>query len=214
VPGGETAAEVLTGLVEDGLYENAQFIYSFGAEPALDEFIALARRKGFGTTAMKTSRGLGRMKEDPAFVSGLPANTTPHNALARWLTTATRLDAAAIRVANIGEFTETYSGAGRPVRAEDARAITLMRARADRTACGLCTVCQPFCPRKVPIAEILRFERYALDDHDLERARSLYAGLERQGDACVACGTCLAHCRQRLPIPEKMASAHSILSRA
>jgi predicted aldo/keto reductase-like oxidoreductase len=214
VPDGETAAEVLTGLIEDGLYEHAQFIYSFGAEPALDEFIALARRKGFGTIAMKTSRGLGRMREDPAFMAGLPAGASPHNALARWLTTATLLDAAAIRVAHIGEFVETYSGAGRPVRGVDARTITLMTERADRTACRLCTECQPHCPRGVPIAEILRFERYALDDRDWGRARSLYAGLERQGNSCVACGTCLSHCRQGLPIPDKMAGVHALLSRA
>lgn len=214
VPGGESAAEVLTAVIEDGLYEHAQIMYSYGADPAMDGFLEFARKKGFGTIAMKTARGIGRMREDRAFIDSLPEGTAPHNALARWLTTATKLDAAVIRVRNLDEFAETYSGAGRSLRARDAKAIEMMAARADRTACRLCTECQPHCPRQVPIAEILRFERYAVDDGDLGKARTLYAGLDRRADACAACGACLAHCPQGLAIPDRLAAAHSLLCRA
>jgi len=214
VPGGESAAEVLTAVVEDGLYEHAQFMYSYGVDPAMEGFLELARKKGFGTTAMKTARGVGRMREDQAFMAALPAGTAPHNALVRWLTTATKLDAAVIRVKNLDEFAETYSGAGRSLRAGDARAIEMMTARADRTACRLCTECQPHCPRQVPIAEILRFERYAADDGDVSKARTLYAGLDRRADACTGCGSCLAHCPQKLAIPARLAAAHALLRRA
>jgi len=212
VPGGESAAEVLTAVVEDGLYEHAQIIYSYGQDKDIDAFLEFARRKGFGTIAMKTARGLGRMKQDRDFMAALPEGTAPHNALVRWLTTATTIDAVVIRVRSLEEFVETFSGAGKPLRSADARAVEMMTARADRTACRLCTACQPHCPRHVPIAEILRFERYALDDGDWEKARELYAGLERRADACRACGTCMAHCPQGLPIPERLAAAHSLLN--
>ena len=214
VPGGESAAEVLSAVIEDGLFEHAQFMYSYGADPAMDGFLELARKKGFGTTAMKTARGIGRMREDQAFIDSLPEGTAPHNALARWLTTATKLDAAVIRVRNLDEFAETYSGAGRSLRAQDAKTIDMMVARADRTACRLCTECQPHCPRQVPVAEILRFERYAVDDGDIGKARTLYAGLDRRADACAACGACLAHCPQGLAIPDRLAAAHALLCRA
>ena len=214
VPGGESAAEVLSAVIEDGLFEHAQFMYSYGADPAMDGFLELARKKGFGTTAMKTARGIGRMREDQAFIDSLPEGAAPHNALARWLTTATKLDAAVIRVKNLDEFAETYSGAGRSLRAQDAKTIDMMVARADRTACRLCTECQPHCPRQVPVAEILRFERYAVDDGDIGKARTLYAGLDRRADACAACGSCLAHCPQGLPIPDRLAAAHALLHRA
>lgn len=211
VPGGQSAAEILTAVVEDGLYEHAQFIYSYGAEPELDEFMAFARKKGFGTIAMKTSRGIGRMKEDPAFMAKLPEGVSPHNTLVRWLTTGTLLDTAVIRVRDLNEFVETYSGAGKPVRPADSRAIALMTERADRTACRLCAKCQPHCPEQVPITEILRFERYALDDHDRYKANRLYAALDRQADRCVGCGTCVAHCPLNLRIPEKLAEIHRLL---
>ncbi len=212
--GYHNAAEVLTAVIADGLFEHAQFMYSYGADPAMDGFLELARKKGFGTTAIKTARGIGRMREDQAFIDSLPEDTAPHNALTRWLTTATKLDAAVIRVRNLDEFAETYSGAGRSLRAGDVRAIEIMAARADRTACRLCTECQPHCPQHISIAEILRFERYAVDDGDIGKARTLYAGLDRRADACAACGSCLAHCPQGLPIPDRLAAAHALLHRA
>lgn len=214
VPGGESAAEILTAVVEDGVYESAQFMYSYGEDPSMERFLEFARKRSFGTVAMKTSRGIGRMKEDAAFMQHFPAGTTPHNALARWVTTATKIDLAIIRVRNLAEFAETYAGAGRRLRAADARAIELMAHQADKTACRLCTECQPHCPRQVPVAEILRFERYALDDGEWEKARALYAGLDRGARDCIGCGTCREHCPQKLPIPQKLQEAHRFLSRA
>jgi predicted aldo/keto reductase-like oxidoreductase len=212
VPNGQSAAEVLTAVVEDGLYEHAQLMYSYGSDPEMDRFLEFARKKGFGTIAMKTARGIGRMQEDKAFMNRLPAGVSPHNALVRWLTTSTKLDAAVIRVKNIDEFVETYSGAGKNLRARDVQAIAMMTAQADRTACRLCTECQFHCPRQVPIAEILRFERYAMDDHDWNKARKFYAELSPKGDACAKCGTCVPHCPQGLSIPDKLAEAHALLS--
>ena len=213
MPRGESAAEVLTAVVEDGIHEHAQVIYSYGHDPEMNAFLGFARAKGFGTTAMKTARGLGRMTQDAEFMKALPEGTAPHNALVRWLTTATELTAAVVRVRNLGEFVETFSGAGKGLRDKDARAIEMMTARADRTACRLCTACQPTCPQNVAIAEILRFERYALDDGDWRKARTLYGELENNAAACVACGTCLAHCPQGLAIPDRLAAVHSLLNR-
>jgi hypothetical protein len=212
VPGGQSPAEILTAVVEDGLFEHVQFMYSYGDDPALDRLLTLARQKGFGTVAMKTSRGMGRLTRDQAFMKTLPAGTSPHHALARWLTTATQLDAAVIRINNLRQFIDTASGAGKAMRAADRRALALVAARADREACRLCNECMSHCPRQVPIADILRFERYALDNANWGVARRLYARLDRRADACAACGSCVPHCPQALPIPEKLARTHTLLS--
>ena len=211
VPGGQSAAKILIAVVKDGIYEHAQFMYSYGADPDMDKFLEFARKKGFGTIAMKTARGIGRMKDDPAFMDKLPAEVSPHNALVRWLTTQTKLDTVVMRVKNLDEFVESYSGAGKALGSKDALAIQMMTVQADKTACRLCTECQPYCPQQIPIAEILRFERYAVDDHDLDKARKLYAKLDRKGDACDQCGTCVSHCPQGLRIPDKIAAAHALL---
>jgi predicted aldo/keto reductase-like oxidoreductase len=211
VPKGQSDAEVLTAVVEDGIFEHAQFIYSYGSEPELDRFMEFASKKGFGTIAMKTARGIGRMKQDQEFMNKLPAGISPHNALARWLTTATMLNAAVIRVRDLDEFVETYSGAGKRLTARDKKAIEMMTAQANRTACRLCSKCQPHCPQQVPITEIFRFERYAMDDNDWNKARTLYAELPRKGDLCANCGTCIQYCPLDFNIPEKIARVHAIL---
>ena len=211
VPGGQSAANILIAVVEDGIYEHAQFMYSYGADPNMDKFLEFARKKGFGTIAMKTARGIGRMKDDQAFMDKLPAGVSPHNALVRWLTTRTKLDTVVMRVKNLDEFVESYSGAGKALRSREALAIQMMTAQANKTACRLCTECQPHCPQQIPIAEILRFERYAVDDHDWDKARKLYAKLDCKGDACAQCGTCVSHCPQGLQIPDKIAAAHALL---
>jgi uncharacterized protein len=212
VENGESAAEILTAVVEDGIYEHAQFMYSYGGDTEMDKFMEFAREKNFGTIAMKTARGIGRMKDDQSFMNKFPAGTSPHNILVRWLTTKTLLDAAVVRVRNLNEFVETYSGAGRDLRAQDMRGIGIMTDEANKIACQLCGRCQSGCPQHIPITEILRFERYAMDDHDWGKAHRLYAELPTKGDVCIDCGNCLKVCPLDLQIPNKLAKAHILLS--
>jgi predicted aldo/keto reductase-like oxidoreductase len=211
VPGGEDRVAILTAVLEEGLYEHAQFAYTFGDMEALTNFVSMARSKGFGTTAMKTTGGAARMQADSEFMSKFPEGTTPHHALARWLTTSTDLSTAVIQINSLDQFVDTYSGAGKPLRAADARAIEMMTAYADREVCRLCNDCMSHCAQGVAIADILRYERYATDYGDRERARRLYAQLDKKGDACQVCGTCLTDCRQGLEIPAKLADAHRLL---
>jgi predicted aldo/keto reductase-like oxidoreductase len=212
VPGGEGAPEILKAVAADGVFEHAQFIYSYGEHAAWNDFLAFARQRGFGTIAMKTSRGAGRMAGDPEFMKQFPAGTTPYHALARWLTTRAPIDAAVIQITSLSQFTETLSGAGKEPRAADAEAIRKMVAYADRQACRLCGECQGACEQGVPIADILRYERYARDYHDPVRARRLYSRLDVRADACVGCRSCTTRCPQPLNIPEKLAEAHQILA--
>ena len=212
VENGQNCAEILTAVIEDGIFEHGQFMYSYGEIPAMNQLVSLARRQGFGTIAMKTTRGAARMQQDREFMKNFPPGTTPHHALARWLTTETELDAAVIQINNLEQFVDTFSGAGKPVRTADAEALRQMRAFADREVCRLCNECQAHCEQGVPIADILRYERYATDYGERFRARALYARLDRQADCCIACGNCLPHCSQGLRIPDKLAAAHKILS--
>ena len=152
------------------------------------------------------------MQADREFISKFPPGTTPHNALARWLTTRTDLSAAVIEINNLEQFVDTYSGAGKPLRAADARAIEVMTAYANREVCRLCNECMSHCGEGVAIADILRYERYATDYGERERARRLYAQLDKRADACLVCGSCLPHCPQGLNVPAKLADAHRLLS--
>ena len=106
---------------------------------------------------------------------------------------------------------DTYSGAGKPLRTADARTLDLLAEYADREVCRLCNDCVGHCPQGLAIADILRYERYARDYGERQRARRLYAELDKRADACLVCGNCLPHCPQRLNIPEKLAGTHLML---
>jgi len=212
VKNGENAAEILTAVMEDGLYEHAQFFYSYGDGADISRVVSLAKSKGFGTVAMKTARGAWRMQQDRAFMQKFPAGTSTYHALARWLTTGTDLTAAVIQINGLDEFADTCSGAGKSMRASDARAIGMMTAYAAGRVCGLCNTCMAHCSNRVPIADILRYERYAVDYRDRNRARNLYARLEVNSSGCAACGQCAGHCPQRLQIPSALAAAHAMLA--
>jgi hypothetical protein len=82
---------------------------------------------------------------------------------------------------------------------------------ANREICRLCNDCMSHCSEGVAIADILRYERYATDYGDRDRARRLYAELDKRADACQVCGDCLPHCPQGLKIPAKLADAHRLL---
>jgi uncharacterized protein len=213
VRGGQSAAEILTEVADDGIYEHAQFAYSYGDEPALTNFVAYARKKGFGTIAMKSARGAGRMTRDRDFMRDFPHGATPYQALARWLTTRTQLDGAVIQLNSVAQFADTFSGAGQAMRSADQRAIGQMAAYADREACRLCNRCMEVCPAGVPVADILRCERYALDYGDARHARRLYAALPRRADACTRCDACVSRCPQSLRIPEKLAAVDRAMVR-
>jgi len=211
VPGGDSAPEILTALLDVAPYEHAQFFFSYGDDKAMNDFVAQAKRRGFGTIVMKTTRGAGRMSRDPVFMKRFPAGTTPYQALTRWLTTESGVDSAVIQINSLSEFADTYSGAGKAMRAADRRAIQLMTAFADREVCRLCNDCMSRCEHGVQIADILRYERYALDYGDIEVARRMYAELPAKGDSCVACGTCVTGCSRGLVIPEKLMRVHTLL---
>ena len=211
VRGGQSAAEILTAVIDDGVFEHAQFPYSYGDEQAINDFVALARRKGFGTIAMKTARGTGRMTRDREFMRDFPSGTTPYHALARWLTTRTQLDSAVIQINSAAQFADTFSGAGHALRSADLRAIDKMTAYADGAACRLCNRCMEVCPEHVPIAEILRCERYAWDYGEPRRAGRVYAILSRRAGACTQCRACVANCPQSFDIPVKLAGISQML---
>ena len=60
-------------------------------------------------------------------------------------------------------------------------------------------------------ADIFRYERYARDYHDLDRARREYAALTRNGTSCVGCGDCLPTCSQEIDIAAKLKDVHRLL---
>jgi predicted aldo/keto reductase-like oxidoreductase len=80
-----------------------------------------------------------------------------------------------------------------------------------RHACGLC---EPSCPRGVPINAIMRYEYYFAAKGREKEAIGLYAELGGRGaEGCEGCaGPCAAACPYGVPIQGKLLTAHERLT--
>jgi len=80
-----------------------------------------------------------------------------------------------------------------------------------RHACGLC---EPSCPRGVPVNTVMRYEYYFAAKGREKEAMGLYAALGGRGaEACAGCsGPCEAACPYGVPIQAKLMLAHEDLT--
>ena len=75
--GGDMAYDIVTWLIDHSPYEAAQFFYTYGDKKELEDVLALAKKKDFGTIAMKTMGGVGRASTDKKFLTLLAALLSP-----------------------------------------------------------------------------------------------------------------------------------------
>ena len=214
--GGDMAYDILSYLIDHSPYEAAQFFHTYGDKKEITDVLAMAGRKDFGAIAMKTMGGVGRAASDAKF-QGLLAEprfhgSTPGAAMVKWLLSDPNLTAAVIITSNFDQLQENFGAARQSViGSADRETLGLLAAYNKGLTCLLCADCVSRCPEHIAIADILRYERYAMDYHDLSRARAEYRTLTKNGTACIACGDCLPGCPADINILSKLKQVHALL---
>ena len=214
--GGNMAFEILNYLMANSPYEAAQFFYTYGDRKETQDLIALAKQKDFGTIAMKTMGGVGRAATDKKFQTLLAepkfTGSTPATAMVKWLMNNPDLTAAVIATKSFDQLTENLAAVkSATLGANDRQALDLLAGYNKGLTCLLCSDCVTSCPEHIGIADIFRYERYALDYHELDRARTEYRALTKNGTACIACGDCLPNCRADINVLAKLKEVHDLL---
>jgi predicted aldo/keto reductase-like oxidoreductase len=214
--GGDMAYDIVTYLMDHSPFEAAQFFYTYGDKKELSDVLALAKQKDFGTIAMKTMGGVGRAATDKKFQALLAEpryqGSAPGAAMVKWLMSNPNLTAAVIATNNFDQLQENFGAARQSaIRTSDRETLRLLAAYNQGLTCLLCSDCVSHCPEHIGIADILRYERYALDYHDLGRARAEYKTLTKNGTACIACGDCLPACDVDINIVAKLKEVHRLL---
>ena len=212
LPGGEMAYDIIPYLIDHSPFEAAQFFYSYGDKKEVEEVMALAKQKDFGVIAMKTMRGVGKAGQDERFTTMLQEpcfkGSTPGAAMVKWLMSNPNLTAAVIATKSFEQMEENFNAARQSaLGANDHGALSLLAAYNE----GLCSECVSSCPESIAIADILRYERYATDYHELSRARAEYATLTKNGSECIACGDCIPACDANINIVAKLKEVHDLL---
>lgn len=215
--GGEMAYDIVTYLIDNSPFEAAQFFYTYGDRKELEDVLAYAKKKDFGTIAMKTMGGVGRAAQDKRIQTMLAeprfAGSTPGAAMVKWLMSNPNLTAAVISTKSFPQLEENVGAAEKSaIAAGDREALNLLAAYNKGLTCLLCSDCVSHCPEHIAIADIFRYERYALDYDEVSRARAEYKTLTKNGTACIACGDCMPACKAGIDIVSKLKDVHNLLS--
>ena len=213
---GDMAWEILNYLADNRPYDATQFFYTYGDRKEVQEWIDVAKKKDIATIAMKTMRGVGRAAEEKNFQLLLAdpkfQGSTPGAAMVKWLRSNENLTGAVIATKNFDQFRENVGAAASlAMGPQDRAALTLLSGYNKGLTCLLCAQCVSVCPEQIGIADIFRYERYARDYLDIDRARKEYAALTRNGTSCVGCGDCLPTCSQEIDIAAKLKDVHNLL---
>jgi predicted aldo/keto reductase-like oxidoreductase len=166
---------------------------------------------------MKTMGGVGRAANDQKFKKLLAdpkyQSTSPAAAMVKWLRSNDNLTGAVIATKNFDQFRENAGAAAASVAMapHDQATLTLLAGYNKGLTCLLCAECVTTCPEHLAIADIFRYERYARDYYDLDRAQKEYAALTKNGTSCAGCGDCLPACPQEIDIAAKLKDVHRLL---
>ena len=214
--GGDMAYDIVPYLVENLPYEAAKFFYTYNDKKEIGDLIEFSKKHDFGTIAMKTMGGVGRASTDPKFQALLAdpkyKGSTPAAAMVKWLMANPNLTAAVIATQNFDQLQENAGAAKQALMSvNDRKTLDLLAGYNKGLTCLLCSDCVSSCPEHIAIADIFRYERYAMDYHDLDRARSEYKTLTKNGTACIACGDCLPNCKADINILAKLRAVHNLL---
>jgi len=213
---GDMAFDILAYLMDHSPFEAAQFFHTYGDQKEITDVITLAKEKDFGAIAMKTMGGVGRAATDKKMQALLAepkyAGSSPATAMVKWLMANPSLTAAVINTKNFDQLQENVKAAQESTMGyNDHEALKLLAGFNHGQTCLLCAKCISYCPEHIGIADILRYERYALDYHELARARAEYKTLTKNGTACIACGDCVPACPADINIIAKLKDVHNLL---
>lgn len=178
----------------------------------LPRVLTKAKQKNVGTVVMKTLMG-ARLNDMRPYEQG---GTTFPQAAFRWVLSNSNVDALIVSMTS-KEMIDEYLGASgwRSVAGGD---LPLLRryARLNGTSfCRhACDACESSCPNDVPIADVMRTRMYAEDYNDMRLARSEYALLERNANACLSCTAkpCAGACPHGVRIDALTAPTHRWLT--
>ena len=163
----------------------------------LIDVVPVARQEGVGIVGMKPLAG-GAFK---------------HPQIALRYSLAQDIDAQLVGIASIAELEEDFQIADtfQPLSEEEMGKLKDEAKELGKDFCRQCGYCLP-CSVDIEIPKVFLYERYVkrfwLDDF----AKEQYALLEMKADECVECGKCEERCPYELPIIQKLAAAHELLS--
>lgn len=169
-------------------------------QPELPRVLAKAKHKDIGIVAMKVLMGAKLNDMRPYETAG----ATFAQAAFRWTLSTNYADALIVSMTDKAQIDEYLGASGDyKLRKGDVELLERYTQLQLGTYCQpACNACESSCPENVEISEVLRTRMYAVDYRDPILAKSEYAALGKNAQACVTCAhqSCLSACPKGVPI--------------
>ncbi len=202
---------VATAAVESSRFDVMMLAYHHGAWPSIPGLIDRAHdEQDMGVIAMKTLKG-AKHENLADFQQQAPSYS---QAALKWVLSNPNVSAAVISFFEFQHVDEYLRASGQRLTPDD----TALLGEYDRQIAGThcaphCGVCLSSCSEQLAINDILRHRMYFEDYGDEKEAMRLYAKLEKNASTCVGCAApCAGSCPVGIPIQERLAGAHDLLT--
>ena len=224
-------AECLDYAIDSGHFDVILAAHNFGQDPAfyqrftqnfdmiaiqpqLPHLMQKAQQKGVGVVVMKTLMG-ARLNDMRRFETG---NATFAQAAFRWVLSNPNVNGLIVSMTSAKMIDEYLGASGwRATASADLPLLQRYLGLNGSSYCRhACDACAGACPFDVAIPEVLRSRMYAVDYRDLRLARSEYAAVAANAQACLTCTAkpCAGACPHGIAIDSLLAPAHAMLTRA
>jgi predicted aldo/keto reductase-like oxidoreductase len=201
---------VADAAIESGRVDVMMLAYHHGAWPRQQELIQRAHAAGMGVVAMKTLKG--------AYHEGLMDNRAESEAYTqaafKWVLSNPKVSCLVISFREMQHIDEYLHASGQSPRPDEYAVLE----KYDQLIAGKhcyqhCGACLDACTEDLPIDDILRHRMYFENYGDEKEAMRLYARFEKKADVCASCSApCNNACPFEVPIQERMAGAHRLLT--
>jgi predicted aldo/keto reductase-like oxidoreductase len=131
----------------------------------------------------------------------------------KWVLANPSVSALVVSIWDRQQIDEYLYASGSRLEASDIAVLERYQALTAGAHCRQhCGVCLTRCPESLPIDDVLRHRMYFEQGAEKEAMR-LYAKLERNASVCAGCAApCTGGCPDGIPIQERMAGAHDLLT--
>jgi hypothetical protein len=202
--------EVANAALESDRFDVMMLAYHHGAWPQLADIVDRAHARDVGIVAMKTLKGA----KHQGLAEMRPEADAYSQAAFKWVLANPSVSCLVVSFFEHQHVDEYLYASG----AELTPADTAVLEKYDRLIAGKhcfqhCGACLDACPEGLAIHDVLRHRMYFEDYGDQKQAMQLYARLSPQANVCAACAApCASACPHGVPIPERTAGAHELLT--
>lgn len=204
--------EVLSEAIRQNLFDVALVMlnYTMAHDAGILSTIERAAKSGMGIVAMKTQAG-GTVRPDAKLPKELPAAS--QTALLKWALNHEFVTTAIPGFSTYEHLEQDFSVATNLAYTHEEEMFLADKAFvAEAEFCRQCGKCTEDCPKQVDIPRLMRSHMYAVQYKNLALARQTLASAPpgRGLDACGACESCLATCRNTVQIGRKVAQLKAL----